>query len=177
MTSTTATTAPTTSAPAAQSETVSQQMDITASALQTDAPATSSKKKGGRGAPKKEKDPSHDVKSSGGSSKKERAMRNRTLIEKTVSKPALTKLFCPKVKSDKVGDGDKYVYLDKEHKGVRISKNAIKSIQQHWANKLQSVVASMVFNMKEKGKTTIAIDHARDSICGVLPYSSVFVSA
>jgi hypothetical protein len=165
----------TTSTPATTTIPVSTDSKTTDAAATT--ASTDKKKKGGaRGAPKKAKDASHDVKSGGGSSKKERKMRERTLTEKTISKPALQKLFCPKTKHAPKKEGDKatYTYLDPEHQGMRMSKQAIGPIQEFVVRELRKVVAVMVGGIAKDGRHNIGPADARGASRGALPRSHVF---
>jgi len=164
-------TAPTSAAPAS--------MEVKSSSTESTPSDAQAKKKGGRGAPKKTKDASHDVKSGGGSSKKIRQMRDRTLTEKTFSKPALQKIFCPKEKlepgtKENQTDKVKYVYLVPEHKNMRMSKRAIKPIQEFGLEMLDKIAGALVSNLAKEGRHNIGLPEARTAIRSVLHRSHVF---
>ena len=140
------------------------------------AASTEKKKKGGlRGAPRKAKDPSHDVKSSGGSSKKERKMRERSLTEKTISKPALQKLFCPKVKNEpKNGEKATFTYLDKEHQGMRLSKESLPPTRELTSDMMRENARGLVQEVAKHGRHIIKIEDARAVVRKLFPRSTVF---
>jgi histone H3/H4 len=114
------------------------------------------KRKGGaRGAPKAKENPSHDVKSSGGSSKKARDLK-----QKTISKPAIYKMF----QNDE----------DPDHAGVRIAKKAIPVIQNHFYEKMQKLNKAMLKPLADEKRHTVHPSDARSAVRSVLPYSKVF---
>lgn len=139
------------------------------------------KSKGARGAPKKRKEPSHDVKSAGGSTKNARRASERNAQQKTISKPAITKLFCPKIKQKPAKDGDKPTYtpLDSDHEGMRISNTAIKPIQKFVTAELQVMTASMIAGLAKSSRHIITIEDTYSTMNQprILPYASAWLRA